>query len=416
MKHNQNVSTGTIGTVMMYVTDPATGQAKMVSAVNPIPTTANSIADTNSTTTLLAASGTFTGEWIDVLNYDSVVVAVKTDQNGSLTVQFSPDGVNQDSTLTRYYRTNQIEAPHRFTVTRQYARVTFTNTSVSDQTYLRLQTMLGDKSDLNAPLDSTLAQDFDAIATRPTDYHYETALGRRQGASTWNKFGYNLDVDTAASETIWEPGGTFARMTTADTLDLVSSSVADDDGSTGANSLVLYGVDENWETQTEVISLNGIGAVTTVNQWLGLNRAAIFLAGTGLGNAGKITITATSAATIQATIPIGQGTTQQCLFFVPVSHQALIDWLYINVNKISAGGSPRVTLIGEVFSAVSNAMYEVYRTTIDTAVENTVELKPSQPFIIGEKSILTFKATTTVNNTEANVRFSLILVRDVDSV
>ena len=157
----------------------------------------NLISTINSTDTLLNAGATFTGTGEDVSRFSSVIVAVKTDQDGTYTVEFSNDNTNWDSVLTRYYRTGQIEAPHRFTITRKYCRVTFENTSASNQTYLRLQTVYGEKNDLNAPTDSNLAQDFDAIVVRPTKYEYETALGRRQGSTTWNMFGYNTDVDIA---------------------------------------------------------------------------------------------------------------------------------------------------------------------------------------------------------------------------
>lgn len=229
----------------------------------------NMVSVSNSSTSALNDSTTFTGAWEDVSAYDSVVVAVKTDQNGVFMIDFSPDGANVDSTLTRYYRTSQIEAPHRFTVTRQFCRVRFTNDSGSNQTYFRLQTTFGSKMELNAPQDSALAQDFDAIVTRPTQLDYEVVLGRRQGWTSWDKWGYNEDVDTGATETIWSVGGRFVPMASADTLNLVSSSTADDDGGTGANSVLIWGIDENRDPQIEIVTLDGQTPVTTSNQWFG---------------------------------------------------------------------------------------------------------------------------------------------------
>ena len=260
----------------------------------------------NSTTTLLTNGSVFTGEWENVSSKDSLVVAVKTDQNGTYSVQFSPDGINQDSTLTRYYRTDQIEAPHRFTVTRNYARIVFTNDSGSDQTYLRLQTSYGTKADLNAPLDSTLSQDFDAIAVRPSDYKYEVAGGLRQGSSIWNKWGYNDDIDIG-TEVIASWGGTFTPLTTATTLIISSGSVNDTSGGTGCNSIVVYGVDANRDEQIEVITMNGTTSVVTVSTWLGINRVAMFLCGTSQGNEGEINVIATTGGSTMAQMPLGGG-------------------------------------------------------------------------------------------------------------
>lgn len=385
----------------------------IVSETSPSPTSVVSV--DNSTTTLLTNGSVFTGEWENVAAYDSVLVAVKTDQNGFFTVQFSPDGVNQDSTLTRYYRTSQIEAPHRFTIGRKYCRVVFTNDSGSDQTFIRLQTMFGSKTELNAPVDSTLPQDFDALATRPTHYHYEVALGRRQGAQTWNKFGHNNDVDIG-TEVIAEFGGTFTPLVVASTLRFVSTDVADANGGTGANSLVVYGVDANYQEAIEVVTLNGTTNVDTVSTWLAINRVSIYLAGSALGNVGTITVTAITGGTTQASIPPNHGTTQQCIFTIPESHQFLADFVKVNTLKQAGGAAPKVNIIGWVFSSVSNAKYQVLHEDIDTAVENTFILNPNQPFVIGEKSTFWLEATTDKVDTSVNARFSGVLIRDADSI
>lgn len=370
------------------------------------------VSTVNSSTTALDDTDVFTGEWEDVSAYNSLTVAVKTDQNGTFSIQFSPDGTNQDSTLTRYYRTNQIEAPHRFTITRRYARVVFTNDSGSDQTYFRLQTILGDHGELNAPTDSTLAQDFDATVVRPTDFKYEVAEGLRQGYTTWNKWGYNPDIDVG-TETVWSVGGTFTPLSSAGTLEVVSSS-ANDDGDpagTGAQSIIIYGVDANYDEQTEVVTMNGTTAVTTTNSWLGVNRAAIYLSGSGGINAGDISITATTGGSDQAEIPAGEGSTQHAFFFVPAGHVGLMDWLWVNAVKTSGGSNPIITTKVWVTSLVSGSKYEVFRDNLDIQRDNHSDIRPSQPFVVGEKSLVEVQVTTDTNNTAVSARFSLITAR-----
>jgi hypothetical protein len=367
----------------------------------------------NSTDKLLLAGATFTGIAEDVSAFSSLVISVKTDQNGTYLVQFSPDGENWDSSLTRYYRTNQIEPPHRFTVTRRYMRVLFTNTSSSNQTFMRLQVMLGEQSDLNIPLDAIMSQDYDSVSVRPTNYNYEVALGRRQGSTTWNKFGYNSDVDSAATEVVASFGGAFVPLTTASTLSVVSTSTSDTSAGTGAQSVVIIGVDANRVAQTEVVTLNGTTPVVTTSTWLGINRMAIYLAGSGKANAG--TITATGGAATQGEIPTGQGTSQQAIFFTQVDHHLLADFLSINAEKTGGGASPKVRVRGWVYSAVSNANYLVYDTLVDTSAESSKTITPQHPFIIGESSVLWFEATTDQNDTFISVRFSGIEVRDIQA-
>jgi hypothetical protein len=368
----------------------------------------------NSSTVALGAGEVFTGEWADVSLHDSITVAVKTDQDGSFQVQYSPDGANIDSPLTRYYRTSQIEAPHRFTNARRYVRVVYTNGSTA-QTYMRLQTMVGPKTPLNAPMDGVVAQDFDATIVRPSEFYDEVTLGRRQGYSQWDKWGYNSDIDTAASEMIWSEGGNMTFLTTAETLDVVSTSAADDDGSTGAHGVVLYGIDANREEIIEVVMLDGTTAVTSTNAFLGLRRMALFRAGSGMVNVGKVTATSSSTSAIQAAIPAGEGSTQQAVFFTQANHTFLARDLEINAVKLSGGGQPVITIKGWVLSFISNAKYEVFRYSMDTQRECGKNFVFKKAFPVGEQSVLYFTGETDTNNTEVSVRFSGIEVRDVDA-
>jgi len=374
------------------------------------------ISKLNSSVVPLPSSSDFTGGWEDVTGFESIVVAVSTDQDGSYTIQFSPDGVNQDSTLTRYYRTGQIEAPHRFTITRKFARIVFTNTSDTAQSFFRLQTTLGTRPDLNAPTDSTLSQDFDATVVRPTDYHTEVALGLRQGATTENIFGYNNDIDTnTGPEIIAAFGGTFSFLTTGEILNIESDSTDDTLAGTGAQRIIIWGVDQDWNPAIAVVEMNGTTVVTTTSEWIGINRVAIFKAGSSLGNQGNISISGSSSAINLALMPAGEGTSQQMIYYVPVGHKLLLEWIYFNVIKTTGGGQPDVTIFGRVYSDVATAEFEIFRSSIDVSKNNDINIDPPIPLIIGEKSIVWFQAETTVNNAAVRGRFSGELIRNAST-
>jgi hypothetical protein len=367
----------------------------------------------NSTSEPLATGTSFTGEWEDVSDYESVTVATKTDQDGQFAIQFSPNGSDVDGSLLRYYRIGQIEPPHRFSVTRQYMRIIFTNTGDSAQSYLRLQTLLNNIQPLNIPVDSVMSQDYDAVATRPTDYKHEVALGRRQGSVLWNKFGYNNDVDTG-TEVVASFGGSFTPLTTPTTLTIDSTSPQDSPGGTGCKSLYIYGIDENRDIQEELVPLNGTGSVTTASLWLGINREAMFLCGASQGNVGTITTIATTTGSVMAQMPAGEGVTQQCIFHVPRNYQFVAEWLRINSLK-QTNQNPRITVKMWVYSALSNGKQEVYKIDMDTSVANDVSEDPNLPFPISEQTVIWLEATTDKDDTIVNARFSGIIVRDVDA-
>lgn len=201
----------------------------------------------NSSTTALNNGQTFTGAWEDVISFDSLTVAVATDQNGVLTIEYSPDASNVDSTLTRYYNTSLINPPHRFTNTRGYVRVKFENNSGSNQTYFRLQTLYGDKTQLNIPLDATMSQNYDAWATRPTSFEDEVGLSLRQGVTNWNKWGYNDDIDTgtdpevlAAFGGMYTPPTNVISITDGQVFYVTVETSADNTSASGRLSLTLY--------------------------------------------------------------------------------------------------------------------------------------------------------------------------------
>lgn len=374
----------------------------------------DSLSVVNSSTAALASSATFTGGW-ERPGSQSVTVAVATDQDGTFSVQFSPDGTNVDSTLTRYYRTNQINAPHRFTMARAYVRVVFQNTSSSAQTYFRLQTLYGDKQPLNVPLDAVLAQDYDATAVRPSDPHDEVALGLRQGTTQWNKWGYNTDVDSAGAEVIASWGGTFTPRTTATTFTVVSSDTADDDGSTGATAIIIYYVDADRLAQTTVVTMDGTTPVVTGVTGLGINRAAIYTVGSAGVNVGTITITATTGGATMAQMPAGGGTTQQCIFYSQAKHTLLMKWLYVEGVRFGNGTEPKITIKAWVWSGVTTAKYEVGRWILDLGVDTYRDIVPPLPFPVGPSSVFWLEASTDRDDTQISARFSLEEVRALDA-
>ena len=386
----------------------------IISGETVLSTKASNLLDAdNSSSSILTAGSVFTGAWVDVGSFSDVIVSVATDQDGTYLIQFSPDGVNLDSSLTRQYRTAQINVPHRFTVTRKYFRVVFTNTSASSQTYFRLQTHLGSYTSLNTPIDSTLSQDFDSVVIRPTNYDNEVVLGLRQGVSPFLKFGYNEDISTAAEEVIGSFGGTFTPLSTATTLTISSSSVNDIvTTGTGARSLFIQGLDSSRRYQFEIINLNGTTPVVTSNTWLGVNRIVVFSSGSLQTNAGNISCTATTGGSSQAYIPIGTGVTQQLIFHTQDGHQGLIKNISFNVLKLSGGQAPTVTIKINVWNPkITNSRYVIRRYKIDTSVTNDLLRAYKIPIKLDPTDVVWASATTTQNSTSIDGEVDILEVR-----
>lgn len=258
------------------------------------------------------------------------------------------------------------------------------------------------------------------VRTTSKDHSKEVALGNVAGYQTWNKFGYNEDIDIGTAEVIAEFGGAFnQRLDNAEILNIVSDNIADDVGGTGVTQLVIFGVGgttaDSRELITDVVQLDGTSTVNSNLRFWGINRMTIFTSGSNNSNVGTITATAGTSGNTMASMPAGEGTTQQLIFYVPEDYQYLATWLYLSVIKSSGGGSPEVTFKGKVYSEVVDSEFEVYRDSIDLAGSNgdRVDITPSEPFTIGEKSILWFEAASSTNNTATRGRFSGELVKNI---
>lgn len=119
----------------------------------------------NSSTATLNNGATFTGTGVDVSSFASIVVSCKTDKSGILYVDFSPDNTNWDRTI-QYTIVADTSEVHRLSCVSKYARVRVYNNSGSNQTYLRLQTLLGNQQTLTTKMSADISDDQDTIVTR----------------------------------------------------------------------------------------------------------------------------------------------------------------------------------------------------------------------------------------------------------
>ena len=240
------------------------------------------------------------------------------------------------------------------------------------------------------------------------NYAYSVAAGEVNSGTVWNKFGYNDDIDTATSPEIIASWGGSADffLSSAEILNISSTDADDTSGGTGAHSIIIYGVDNTWADIIDVVTLNGTSTVQSNLAFLGINRMAIYQSGSSPANEGDITAIGASAGTTQGQIPTGTGTSEQSFLFVAANHTFLASDLVINANKLGSGSAPKITIYGYSQVPLTNSRYEVFRKTIDTSVENSFVYKPTMPFVITEKQILYFTATSDTNNGLVNLRFS----------
>ena len=248
------------------------------------------------------------------------------------------------------------------------------------------------------------------------DFFFEIGRGAVAKHSSIIIRGHNPDIDTAAEEDLWEAGGTLTYLTSAETMNIVSTSTNDASPSgSGGRTVLVSGVDGSYNVITETVSLNGTTDVLTTAAFLRVNSITLLTAGSTSTHAGNITATASSAATVQCEVDIGEGISQNSQYTVPLNTTAYIVQLELNAAKISGGGSPEVEfrgLVRELGASSAAPFLQLFDKKLDTGVQDELDVLLPFPTKLPAKTDIKIVASTDTNNTEARVRMYAIIVND----
>jgi hypothetical protein len=148
----------------------------------------------------------------------------------------------------------------------------------------------------------------------PTPNVYlDVARGAISNSKIVHKFGANFDIDQATDpESVWTGGGLYpwASLSSAQTIYCLSTSASD------TTTLTLEGLDANYDEISETVTLTGLTAVSTTNQFLRVFRMTY-----DATNVGDIQARVTSASgTIVAKIDAGYAQTLMAVYTIPAGY------------------------------------------------------------------------------------------------
>lgn len=243
--------------------------------------------------------------------------------------------------------------------------------------------------------------------------HTDLAIskGHTKGHRTLYKFGYNPDVN-GDEETVWSQGGDFPYPTSAVTMFVSSTSVNDANGGTGANSILIQGLDENYDEIEETVLLNGQTQVATQNSYLRVYRAFVTLAGTG-GTSGGIIYVGSSGATsgvpnttIYANLHLGNQT-QIAAYTVPAGYTLYLDDINFTAALSLANKTATCSFVSRTFGS------NVFRTRfINVLQSNQLITKFKYPQTFTEKTDLECRVSTNTTNNAIGASFQGVLVKN----
>lgn len=244
------------------------------------------------------------------------------------------------------------------------------------------------------------------LAQFPT---YESvSAGLIDGLSMVNKFGRNPDIDTAATESVWNGGGTYTGFpNSAEKVSVFSNSANDTLAGTGARSITIVGLSPSFQIISETLVLNGLTPVVSTQDFIRVHTARIVSAGSSGVNAGSITGRQNvTVGNIFFVIPIGNNQTSVAAYTIPAGHTAYMSHLGGAIR-----GGVNASVIGSIWTRTFGEVFRGRRPFVISTNNKLVDAI-NGGLVFTEKSDIDFRITTDTNNTDVTVNFDLLLVKN----
>ncbi len=247
------------------------------------------------------------------------------------------------------------------------------------------------------------------------DFFLEIAKGNIPGHSVVLIRGHNPNISIAGGETDIAEMGNLTYLTSAETMEIVSTSDEDggSGGDTGLLTMLIQGVDNTGAAIQEIITLNGTTDVTSSNSYLRINSMVGLTVGSTNLNVGNITATASTAATIQDEMGAIEGASQSSHYTVPLAKRLFLHQVEFNGAKTSGGNQPILEIRGRArIGGAGNCFIQLFDKRIDTSIADELDVILPFPTAIAARTDVRLTCETDQNNTETRSRLYGILVDD----
>lgn len=244
------------------------------------------------------------------------------------------------------------------------------------------------------------------LNTSSEEFLREVSLGRVAGHSIEEIQGQSEAVGTLF-EDVWFVGGVEVDPVTADTLSLSSTSALDTLLGTGVRKVIVRGLDANYDPIEEEVSLNGITAATTSNQYLRVFEVVASDVGSLEVSAGIITTIHNDTGLPTARLKTGILRSAKSQYTVPAGKVAILVEEEVNSG---IGDNADFRLQSRPFGGTAfttSRLQSVSGSAVSRNVTATENVFPP-------KSDLRWQAKKIgIGTTRATVNYSLMLIDEV---
>lgn len=240
-------------------------------------------------------------------------------------------------------------------------------------------------------------------------FELQVARGQITMHSSLQKFGYSTVID-GTNYPVWNVAANRTYLTTASVMKVSSSSASDIGANSGARTVLIEGLDQNYNYISETVSLNGQTAVNTVNSYLRVQHMTVTTVGSGGKNAGVIyagtgTITLGVPAVIHELIPIGFNTELSGVYTVPAGYTA---YMYQGGLTSQSNGNNFLTAT----LAYSNQGSPWITPAVTVFSSDMVKYDFTYPLVLPEKTDIEARASVSASTSAVTSFFFIVLVKN----
>jgi hypothetical protein len=142
-------------------------------------------------------------------------------------------------------------------------------------------------------------------------------LGLIPGCVRVTALGHNPNIASqGGAADVWEGGGNYPFLAAASKLEVLSASANDTAAGTGARTVLVSGLDVNYNPVSETVTLAGVTPVATVNSYFRVNTFTTVSSGSGEVNAGDLTLRVVGAGSTQSIARAGYGFGRSAVYTV----------------------------------------------------------------------------------------------------
>jgi hypothetical protein len=224
-------------------------------------------------------------------------------------------------------------------------------------------------------------------------------------------FGINTTVGQS-NETVWIGSSVYSFPTAASVLKISSSSTDDDVAGTGARTVLVDGLNADYERVTETVELDGQTAVNTTNSYIRVNRMTVLTAGSGgtsVGNiyAGTGTVTSGVPAVVVNQTGIVANETESSFYTVPAGYTAYFTAWTMSSGNTTADEWTRFSLRVRPFGGVFG-----YKAQYHIPASGIYECNTAYPLPVPEKSDVEIQAATSDGTAAVSSQLQIVLIKN----